>query len=214
MRITGLDRDISRFQVVSMLTGTGFTTKESELILRHPVRRKIGIFLILFGVFSLAVVISFLSSVLAQSFHLVQLTVVAAVLFIAFLVIRGNGIRNRMSERFKVDMEDNFAVHELPIQEVLYLSEDDLFVDIPIHEGSKYSGRKWIEMLTEEEDMNLLFIQRGDKKIREKRQQTEMEVGDIVYMYGNKKLLMEKFQLEMAYKDRQVKDENKTKAFV
>lgn len=34
--ISGLKKEIARFQAVSMLTATGFTTKESELILRHP----------------------------------------------------------------------------------------------------------------------------------------------------------------------------------
>ncbi|MBP3967169.1 hypothetical protein I8J30_31320, partial [Paenibacillus sp. DLE-14] len=41
MRATGLNRDISRFQVISLLTSTGYTTKESELISNHPIRRRI-----------------------------------------------------------------------------------------------------------------------------------------------------------------------------
>ncbi len=70
---TGLEPQIARFQVVSMMTSTGFTTKESELILRHPIRRKIAVFLILFGAFSLAVVISSISNILAQSFRIPQM---------------------------------------------------------------------------------------------------------------------------------------------
>jgi hypothetical protein len=70
LKITGLDHKVARFQVVSMLTSTGFTTKESELILRHPIRRKIAVFLILFGVFSLAVFISTISNILAKSFEI------------------------------------------------------------------------------------------------------------------------------------------------
>ena len=41
-RITGLDSQKARFQVISILTHTGFTTRESELIAQHPLRRKAG----------------------------------------------------------------------------------------------------------------------------------------------------------------------------
>src|SRR6476620_11605339 len=76
---TGLDVEIARFQVVSILTSTGFTTHESELIARHPIRRKISIFLILFGVFSLAVIISFISAILAKDFRLLELLGITAI---------------------------------------------------------------------------------------------------------------------------------------
>ncbi|MCM3570515.1 hypothetical protein [Neobacillus mesonae] len=44
-----------------MMTATVFTTGESELILGHPIRRRLAAFSILFGVFSLAVIISSIS---------------------------------------------------------------------------------------------------------------------------------------------------------
>jgi len=47
--ITGLPRSKSIFQAVSCYTQTGFTTSESELIAADPRRRKIALFLILFG---------------------------------------------------------------------------------------------------------------------------------------------------------------------
>lgn len=38
---TGLSEETARFQARSALTGTGFTTKESEQVVSHPARRKI-----------------------------------------------------------------------------------------------------------------------------------------------------------------------------
>ena len=46
---TGLDRNKSRFQALSALTGTGFTTTEAEGIVNHPKRRKITTWLIFLG---------------------------------------------------------------------------------------------------------------------------------------------------------------------
>jgi len=39
--LTGLSHESARFQARSAFTGTGFTTKESEKIVNHPVRRRI-----------------------------------------------------------------------------------------------------------------------------------------------------------------------------
>jgi len=41
--LTGLERSLARFQALSCFSGTGFTTRESELIVSSPQRRRIGI---------------------------------------------------------------------------------------------------------------------------------------------------------------------------
>ena len=49
LRLTGLPEDAARFQARSALTGTGFTTSESEAIVNHPVRRRIVSLLMITG---------------------------------------------------------------------------------------------------------------------------------------------------------------------
>lgn len=46
---TGLSRDVARLQSRSAFTGVGFTTCESEAIVKHPVRRRILSILMLLG---------------------------------------------------------------------------------------------------------------------------------------------------------------------
>jgi hypothetical protein len=46
---TGLSMDISRFQAQSAYMGVGFTTKESETIMEHPLRRRIVRILMMVG---------------------------------------------------------------------------------------------------------------------------------------------------------------------
>ena len=41
-RLTGLPDERARFQVISLLTGTGFTTRESEFILASRKRRRLS----------------------------------------------------------------------------------------------------------------------------------------------------------------------------
>lgn len=47
--LTGLDWSLAKFQALSCFSGTGFTTKEAELIVGHPRRRKIASILMVLG---------------------------------------------------------------------------------------------------------------------------------------------------------------------
>lgn len=49
LTLTGLSRESARFQARSAFTGSGFTTSESEMVVRHPVRRRIVMLLMLLG---------------------------------------------------------------------------------------------------------------------------------------------------------------------
>jgi hypothetical protein len=55
--LTGLERDTSEFQAYSAFFGVGFTTRESEHVVNHPVRRRIVQHLILAGQVGLTSVI-------------------------------------------------------------------------------------------------------------------------------------------------------------
>ena len=48
-RLIGLPEEKARFQVISLLTGTGFTTRESEMILSTRSRRRLARITVLFG---------------------------------------------------------------------------------------------------------------------------------------------------------------------
>ena len=49
LRLTGLQDHIARLQSISALTGTGFTTTESESIVNYPIRRRVIVGLMIFG---------------------------------------------------------------------------------------------------------------------------------------------------------------------
>lgn len=81
LKLTGLKNTVARFQVISMLKGTGFTTEEPKSIIDHPVRRKISMFF-LFGAFSLAVIISSISTLLTDDLRLMELSIIIGILTI------------------------------------------------------------------------------------------------------------------------------------
>jgi hypothetical protein len=216
MRSTGLKYDIARFQVISLLTSTGFTTKESELILAHPVRRRLGMFLILFGVFSLAIMISSISSILAPEFSLSSLVIVPVVLLVVLAVLKLPGTLPLLTTRFTLLLEQKFEVSELPIQDVLLHSDEDAFVEVPIGPNSPRVGLTLGEICGEEEpsDINALFIQRGTETIRKERLGTKLELGDILYIYGDKTNVDRIFRPELQDKKERLLNEKKALAWI
>ena len=90
--LTGMSREAARFQARSALTGTGFTTREAESVVDHPVRRRIIMGLMLLHYAGLAGAVSslVLSFTWAQSTHeaLLRIGTIAGGLLVLWLLAR------------------------------------------------------------------------------------------------------------------------------
>lgn len=214
LKMTGLDKDIARFQAISMLTGTGFTTGESELVARHPIRRRLGTFLILFGAFSLAVIISAISALLANRSGLPQLGTVIAVLLIIWGLMKMKSVERRLYKRMEANMREVHVTHELPIEDVLFIGDDDLFTEIHIFKDSELIGKSIKDCLEDEVDMNVLFIKRGDEVVRRSLSEAKVQDGDKLLVYGDRHVIERKFSRELKHMEELEKEEHKSKELV
>jgi len=61
-QLTGLEWSLAKFQALSCFSGTGFTTKEAELVVSNPQRRRIASVLIVFGNAGLVTMIATLAN--------------------------------------------------------------------------------------------------------------------------------------------------------
>ncbi|OOE14003.1 TrkA C-terminal domain-containing protein [Fictibacillus arsenicus] len=195
--LTGLKKEIARFQVISMFTATGFTTGESELILEHPIRRRLSTFLILFGVFSLAVVISSISNMLSDEFRSIELGIITLVLIGLYLILITPKFKSYLEKSFEGHLEKQYNLADLPLREVMYFDEDDVVIELPIHKNSSVIGKKLKNVIEMEDDMLVLFIKRGDVTLRKDSYTTEIQEGDMIFLYGNKNSLTKRFTDEM-----------------
>ncbi len=200
--ITGLKREVARYQVISMLTNTGFTTDEARLILEHPVRRKISGFLILFGAFSLAVIISILSSYLSDDIHFKQLGFILGIVGITLCLLKTGPIRRFLKEKLNDSLQDQYQLDELPIREALYMNKSDLLIDIPLSEESHYVNKRWIDVWGDDEDIKLLFIKRGEEVIRLHLDEEQLHEGDLLFVLGDEKTIKDKFRNELHRKEK------------
>ena len=108
-RLTGLTEERARFQVVSLLTNSSFTTAESEAVLESNTRRRLAKTIMIFGYTFTATIVSGVVSILLSmsSFQLRQtliylLVIVAA--FVLFMVLRRwklfKNVLDRLINRF------------------------------------------------------------------------------------------------------------------
>lgn len=101
LEATGISRDIAQFQAMSAFTGVGFSTKESELIVNHPIRRKTVKVLMLMGNAGLTsgiatLILTFISAEsemitiygYEMSFFLFNIIIIATVLLLLLIVSR------------------------------------------------------------------------------------------------------------------------------
>ncbi|MEO1027560.1 MAG: hypothetical protein AAFX02_00750 [Pseudomonadota bacterium] len=92
MRLTGMTDGQARFQALSALTGTGFTTTEAEMIVNYPIRRKIVANLMVVGNLGLVSVvstmmISFLRTEAELDQVLIQIAWIAGGVGVLYLII-------------------------------------------------------------------------------------------------------------------------------
>ena len=111
-RFSGLPDEKARFQVISLLTGCGFTTRESELLLTSRSRRRLARITMLFGyVFNITIVSMlinvFLSLKVTELSNLfsVLIPILAAAIIIIFMRVPkvrawGDRIIERLASRF------------------------------------------------------------------------------------------------------------------
>jgi hypothetical protein len=197
MKLTGLKGTVARFQVISMLTGTGFTTDESKSIIDHPVRRKISMFLILFGAFSLAVIISSISTLLTDDLRLMELSIIIGILLVLTILVKVPFLNNRLSNKMKSEMYNHYELWEHPIEEVLFLEDEDVVMEIDIYEDSEFIDVKAFDVISHGADINILFIESGEVKIRKELYEYKIKLGDNLFLYGNKKEIEETFSNEI-----------------
>ena len=88
LKLTGLDIHTARFQALSAITGTGFTSRETESLMKHRQRRRVIMVLMVLGsICFLGMFSSFLIS-MRQEFHVVHLFLLLFLIGFLLLMVR------------------------------------------------------------------------------------------------------------------------------
>ena len=200
-RLTGLPEAKARLQVVSLLTTCGFTTKETEIFVTTPARRKLAITAMIFGyAFSATLVSAFVSIVLSlgsqyDSSIWITFGILLTVLFVVILLSKIKFVKNafdslifKLAHKLSKSKTKNFlkVIDDYGLNSIVELT----LIDIP----NEFKD-KTLENLKIKQNygLSVLAISRGNKIINNVARDEVFSEKDIITLYGNFNTIKELF---------------------
>lgn len=178
-----MDMERARFQALSSLTGTGFTTKESECIAQKPLRRKIIMSLMVLGHIGLtAIVISAVS--MPFSFNWWQAVVVLVVVLVTFRVATNKLLLTYLDSKIE-DRLIRFNLGSKSLAEVLAVDDRFGVAEVEIPEGHPLVGRNLAQADLRSQDILVLAIRGDDRVISAPGAGDKIYGNDVLVVYGD-----------------------------
>ncbi|MEA5004012.1 MAG: TrkA C-terminal domain-containing protein [Christensenella sp.] len=191
-RMTGMTEEKAKFQVISLLTNSGFTTKESELVVGKLLRRKLARTVMLFGyVFSVTIITVFVNVVLslprAIQEDLWTLVIILAVIFVAFMLVkkvthmkvRFNALIEKLGQRWMFQGQGN-------IINVMDEYARGVVAGVDLKEiPQELDGKTLLEaQLTTKYGLHIVMVKRNDEMLEYITKDTILAVGDQLLLFG------------------------------
>ncbi|UCB42004.1 MAG: hypothetical protein JSV77_05880 [Dehalococcoidales bacterium] len=186
LEATGLERTKARFQVLSAITGTGFTTSESEAIVNHPRRRRIATWLIFIGntgvIGCIIVLLVFLRVGIKAPSPVQVIVIVAVVLAIVLFITLGpmNKLTNTIIRLIRKGRAKSYLLAE----EVLHRSGEYGVTRVAIGQKDLPSGLTAKDTGLGERGVVVLAIERGDTVLPFPMGEETLSAGDYLLCYG------------------------------
>lgn len=187
LMMTGLPEKKARFQALSAFTGTGFTTKEAESVVNHPVRRRIISWFMVLGNAGIVTVIIAATSTLVTSKGL-QLPLNVLFLILGVYLIYRIGPHKGFIRRWERFVEDKLVksptFEEGATEDLLHLIEGCGLVRAIMTEDSPLIGHTLLEAKLTEKELMVLGIEREKTWIPIPKPNETIEEGDRLVLYG------------------------------
>lgn len=186
LEATGMERTKARFQVLSAITGTGFTTSEAEAIVNNPRRRRIATWLIFIGntgvIGCIIVLIVFVRAGIKAPTP-VQIGVIIAVILAIILFIK-LGPLNSLSNAIVRLMRKGRATSYLLAEEVLHQSGEYSVTRLAIGQKDLPAGLTAKDTGLSEQGVVVLAIEKGDTVLPFPTGEETLSAGDYLLCYG------------------------------
>jgi hypothetical protein len=199
LMMTGMTETRARFQALSAFTGTGFTTKEAESVVNHPLRRKIISWLMILGNAGIVVVIITATSSLVTSKGY-QLPINVLILLVGIYIIYRVATHKGFIRRWESFVEDKLVksstFEEGATEDLLHLLEGYGLVRVIIAEGSSLVGSSLADSKLTEKELMVLGIERGKAWIPIPKAKEIIQEGDRLVVYGPLEVLKSLFREE------------------
>lgn len=209
-RLTGLPAERARFQVISLLTGTGFTTRESEIIMGSRRRRRLARATMLFGyVFNVTIVSAFINVFISMKVVQVEQQFAgfliplgtAALIFIFMRVPKihawGDSLLRRLADR-AFDRKEAFNAVLLAD----HIGSDSIVQVTLRHIPDEYLGLSLAQTrLRAETGILVMLVEHHGGKTMAAQADTVFEVGDRLTVFGDYQTICKAFHAREHFAD-------------
>lgn len=192
---TGMSREMARFQARSAFTGTGFTTREAESVVDHPVRRRIVLLLMLAGNAGLAAVVASLmlgftrGGAGATSYRVLELIVG---LFVLLALARSRWVDRRLTPLISRFLSRYTDVPVRDYAALLELEQGFRVLELTVDPEDWLCGRTLAELRLRDEGIAVLGVRRQSGGwIGVPDGATRVEDGDTLVLYGQEAAICE-----------------------
>ena len=166
LRMTGIDRASANFQALSAFTRAGFTTREAELVVDNPRRRRIITWLIILGNagFVTMVVTGTSSIATSRGYQLViVVSVIIAAAYLLYWLARHRGFSRRWERLIEDGLARSGFMAHSTVEDVMHLAEGWGLVRVIITRNSPLVGRPLAEVIPPDGEDWILGIERGNR---------------------------------------------------
>ena len=209
-RFTGLPDERARFQVISLLTGCGYTTKESEMFLSNRRRRRLARITMLFGyVFNITIVSAFINVFLSlkvsqvEHYYVGVLIPLAAVAII-FIFMRVPSVRS-WGDGLLQKFADRLIGRTATFNSVLlldYIGSDTIALVTLNHIPEEYQGVSLSKTgLRTDTGISVLLVESPGKRPVAAGPDTVFSVGDKLTVFGNYSTICKSFHAREHFAD-------------
>ncbi|MCB1692306.1 MAG: TrkA C-terminal domain-containing protein [Pseudomonadales bacterium] len=186
--MTGMSYEKAKFQALSAFSGTGFTTREAERVVNHPMRRRIVSWLMILGNAGIVTVIVTASASFAQAKGF-ELGINAIVLIAGLAVLYFIGVWTNLAHRWEAFVRNwllrNPNFDEDPtVDELLHLFEGYGVASLRVSDGSPLAGKAVDEARPLASHCVILGVERDGRWIPSPDMESAIWVGDKLVLYA------------------------------
>ncbi|MGI9429648.1 MAG: TrkA C-terminal domain-containing protein [Bythopirellula sp.] len=188
LMLTGLSRESARFQAHSAFTGVGFTTKESETIVGHPVRRHLTMGLMMLGNIGMATVIATLTAALlskSTSEHWDEsLMLLAFGVLILYALFKSRWVERQLNRPIARALRQFTHLDVRDYVSLLELSSSFAVTELIVEADDWIAGRTLVDLALAREGVLVLGIRRNGAYKGAPSSGDRIESGDTLVIYG------------------------------
>lgn len=197
LMMTGMDQKRARFQALSAFTGTGFTTREAELVTTHPQRRRIIMILMILGNAGLVTIIATLlgSFVKSKVYELpIHILLIGGGIYLIYRLATYKKLIRRWDKWIEDRLVRTKVMEDKPVDELLHLTEGYAVAEARVREESAFMGKTLQELSLSAKDVLVLSIGRQGRWLPTPKGKDVIQKEDSLIMYGKLDNIKQLFQ--------------------